>query len=277
MLDVIENVAPPRRRGRPASANAEIGDVQSLDRAVGLLEVLASGEGLGLSEVARRAELPPSTVHRLLMTLHRRGLVGHEADTGLWTVGAGLFRIGSTYLRIRKLPDIARPIIRALLIEVDETVNLSMLDQDELICVAQAESHAPVRAFFRLGRKLPIHASGAGKAILAAATDALQRRLVGAAPLEHFTANTHCSQAALMRDVAETRARGWAVDDEEHTLGMRCVSAAVLNEWSEPAGAVSISAPTVRMPPERLAVLGGKVKETASKLSAMYSGKGSPG
>ncbi len=76
-----------------------------------------------------------------------------------------------------------------------------------------------------------------------------------------------------MKDVAEVVTRGWAIDDEELTLGMRCVSAVILNEWSEPAGAVSISAPTVRMPIVRLAVLGGKVKATALKLSRMFSGQ----
>lgn len=272
--DLIETTPVARRRGRRASPNSEAGDVQSLDRAVSLLELLASGEGLALSDLARRAELPPSTVHRLLNTLHKRGLVGHEAVTGLWTVGVGLFRVGSAYLRIRKLPDIARPIIRALLLEVGETVNVSMLDQSELICVAQAEAHTPVRAFFRLGCRLPVHASGAGKAILAAGTEAFQQRLLGATPLERFTVNTHCGRAALAENLAGVRARGWAIDDEEHTSGMRCVSAVILDEWSEPIGAVSISAPSVRMPPERLAVLGDKVKVTALTLSAMFSGQG---
>ncbi len=272
-MDSIATSIAPRRRGRPASANAEQGDVQSLDRAMGLLELLAGGEGLALSDLARRAELPPSTVHRLLTTLHRRGLVGHDADAGLWTVGAGLFRIGSAYLRIRKLPEIARPIIRALLVEVEETVNVSMLDENELVCVAQAESHAPVRAFFRLGRKLPIHASGAGKAILAAAPEAVQTRLLGTAPLPRFTENTICLRGALQKDLAAIRARGWAIDDEEHTLGMRCVSAVILNERGEPAGAVSISAPTVRMPSDRLQALGGRVGETGVMLSNMYSGQ----
>jgi IclR family acetate operon transcriptional repressor len=272
-LDQIDAPTTPRRRGRPASANGEHGDVQSLDRAVSLLELLANGEGLVLSDLARRAGLPPSTAHRLLMTLYRRGLVGHEGDAGLWTVGPGLFRIGSAYLRIRKLPDIARPIIRALLAEVEETVNVSMLDGSELVCVAQAESHAPVRAFFRMGRRLPIHASGAGKAILAAGDEALHARLLGVPPYERFTHNTRRTRAALAKDLQATRARGWAIDDEEHTLGMRCVSAVVVNEFAEPAGAVSISAPTVRMPSDRLLELGGKVQGAAATLSSLYSGQ----
>jgi IclR family acetate operon transcriptional repressor len=268
-----ETVTPLRRRGRPASVTAEpAGEVQSLDRAIALMEVLAGGDGLGLSEVARQAELPPSTVHRLLMTLHRRGLVGHDVETGLWTVGVGLFRIGSAYLRIRKLPDIARPIVRRLLDEVGETVNVTMLDGREVVCVAQAESHAPVRAFFRLGRRLPLHASAAGKVILAAASEPLRARLLDDAPLERFTANTRLSRKALMADVAAAGQRGWAIDDEEHTTGMRCVSAAILNEEAEPAGAISISAPSVRMAPDRMQNLGQRVKETAHVLTGLFSG-----
>lgn len=261
------------RRGRPASATAGSGEVVALDRAASLLEVLAAGEGFLLAEVAHRADLPPSTAHRLLTTLNRRALVSHDVGTGLWTVGPGLFRIGSAYLRIRKLPEIARPLIQALLAEVGETVNVSMLDQQRLICVAQAESHALVRAFFRLGRALPVHASAAGKAILAAGTDPLRRQLLDDGPLEPFTPNTLCSPPELSRAFEQIRSRGWAVDDEEHTPGMRCVSAAILDEWAEPVGAVSISAPTIRMPLDRVEVLGGRVKEAAITLSALYSGR----
>ena len=268
-----EIVTPLRRRGRPASATPEAsGEVQSLDRAIALLEVLANSEGLGLSEVARRAELPPSTAHRLLATLHRRSLVGQDHETGTWTVGVGLFRIGSAYLRIRKLPDIARPLIKDLLSEVDETVNVSMLDRNEIVCVVQAESHAAVRAFFRLGRRLPVHASAAGKAILAAGSDEFRRQMLASLTFERFTANTHADGESLLRDVAKVRQRGWAVDDEEYTIGMRCVSAVVLNERAEPAGAVSISAPTARMLPERMDRLGERVRATAGTLSELYSG-----
>ena len=134
----------PRRRGRPASGTASEGgaEVQSLDRAIALLRVVADQDGMALAEIARRAELPVSTVHRLLTTLEKRQLVNHDLSTGLWTVGLGLFRIGAAYLRIRKLPDIGRPVIRRLLHETDETVNLAMFDAMELVVVAQAEALA---------------------------------------------------------------------------------------------------------------------------------------
>ena len=270
-----EIVTPLRRRGRPplSGASETGGEVQSLDRAMGLLEILAAGDGALLSDVARRAELPASTVHRLLTTLQRRALVSQDPATGLWTVGVGLFRIGSAYLRIRKLPEIARPVIQRLLEEVGETVNVSMLDGREIVCVAQAESHAAVRAFFRLGRRLPVHASAAGKAILATASPAIRDTLLDGLALERFTPKTHRTRKSLLADVAGVGTRGWAFDDEEHTIGMQCVSAAIMNEWAEPAGALSISAPSVRMGTARATELGARVHATALRLSALYSGQ----
>jgi len=270
-----EALTTVRRRGRPSSgAGGEGGgEVQSLDRAIALLEVLSMADGLGLSEVARRAELPTSTVHRLLTTLERRGFVSHDPATGLWVVGLGLFRIGSAYLRIRKLPDIGHALIRELSMSVDETVNISMVDGKELVCVGQAEGHAAVRAFFRVGRRLPIHASGGGKAILAAMKPDARRVWLGNAPLERYTDHTHVDYAALEADIEAIHARGYGIDDEEHTLGMRCVAAAILDEWDEPVGALSISAPTVRMPEARIDSLGAVVRQAARRLTMMYSGR----
>lgn len=273
---MIQAVSTVRRRGRPSSTNGTEtggGEVQSLDRAIALLEVLAQSDGLTLSELARSAELPTSTVHRLLTTLERRGLAGHDPATGYWMVGVGLFRVGSAYLRIRKLPEIARALLRELSHGVNETVNLSLIDGPHLICVAQVESHAAVRAFFRIGGDLPIHASGGGKAILAAMNPEARRAWLGDDQLQRFTEHTHVSRRALQADLAEIAGRGYSIDDEEHTPGMRCVAAAVLDEWREPVGAISISAPTVRMPPERIADLGARVRDAAARLTLRYSGR----
>ncbi|MCS0497482.1 IclR family transcriptional regulator [Ancylobacter mangrovi] len=273
-MRMTDAVTVTRRRGRPSSSGGTEtgGEVQSLDRAIALLEVLALSDGMTLSEVARAAELPTSTVHRLLTTLERRGLVGHDPATGQWMVGLGLFRIGSAYLRIRKLPEIARGLLRELSHGVNETVNLSLIDGPHLICVAQMESHAAVRAFFRIGGDLPIHASGGGKAILAAMNPEARRAWLGGDQLQRFTEHTHVSRRALQADLATIAERGYSIDDEEHTPGMRCVAAAVLDEWREPVGAISISAPTVRMPPERIADLGRQVREAAQRLTTRYSG-----
>lgn len=264
---------PLRRRGRPPGLGAEpSGEVQSLDRAAAILDVLAGAEGTSLSDVARRLSLPTSTVHRLVATLEKREFVKHDADTGLWTVGVGLFRIGCAYLRVRKLPEIGWPIVRELNAKLNETVNLSLRDGREIVCVAQAESHLPVRAFFRLGCRLPIHASGAGKAMLSVSPDPLRRDWLASVDFVRFTERTHPDLQSLETDLGVCAQRGYAVDDEEHAIGMRCVAAVIRDENEAPVGAISVSAPTIRMPPERIEELGGYVKEAAARLTALYSG-----
>ncbi len=265
-----QNIAP-RRRGRPASA-VEGGEVQSLDRAIALLRVLADADGMSLSEIAKKTELPASTAHRLLGTLQKRQLVNHDPESGLWTVGLGLFRIGAAYLRIRKLPDIGRPVIRRLLHETQETVNLAMFDGNELVVVAQAEGHSPVRAFFRLGVRLPLHASASGKAVLAAASPAFRGACLAQIRYEAFTVRTHRSERELVDDLVAISARGYAVDNDEHTDGMRAVAAAIFNEWREPIGAVSVAAPAVRMSNDRVDRLGPRVLAAAEQMTRLYSG-----
>lgn len=267
-----ESDLAPRRRGRPATGAEGGSEVQSLDRAILLLRIVADEDGLTLADIARTADLPVSTVHRLLATLEKRQLVAHDLSTGLWTVGLGAFRIGSAYLRIRKLPDIGRPVIRKLLHEVEETVNLSMFDGMELVVVAQAEGHAPVRAFFRLGVRLPLHATAAGKCVLAAASPGFRGACLGQLRYEPFTVRTHRSERDLMDDVAAIAERGYAIDEEEHAPGMKAVAAAILNEWREPLGAVSVAAPAVRMSEDRIARLGRRVMAAADQMTRLYSG-----
>ena len=268
----MEDQGIPRRRGRPASASSDGGEVQSLDRAIALMRLLAEADGMSLSDLAKKAELPASTVHRLLTTLQKRQLVNHDLENGLWTVGLGLFRIGAAYLRIRKLPDIGRPVIRRLLHETEETVNLAMFDGAELVVVGQAEGHAPVRAFFRLGARLPLHASAAGKCIVAVASPAFRGACLAQTRYEAFTTRTHRTERALMDDIDRIAERGFAVDDEEHTLGMRAVAAPIFNEWHDPIGAVSVAGPSVRMTDDRLNRLGRRIIAAADQMTRLYSG-----
>ncbi len=272
------NAEPPRRRGRRPSATGEgSSDIQSLDRAISILEVLAGIDFTSLAEIGRRTGLPISTVHRQLQTLEHRGMVGHDVETGLWSVGVGLFRIGSAYLRIRKLPEIARPILRSLQQATGETINLSKFEEPFIVCVGQAESHASVRAFFRPGSELPLHASAAGKAVLAMLAPERRKKLLEGHNYTRFTASTHRNQAALLADVEQTLQRGYAVDNEEHSLGMRCVGTAILNEFGEPAGTISVSAPNFRMTEDRIATFGNAVMQAARQLTLMYAGRAALG
>src|SRR3546814_5876807 len=127
------------------------------------------------------------------------------------------------------------------------TVNIAGQDHDELVYVTQFESHAPMRAFFRPGRRAPMHASAVGKAMLAEIEDAVLTEVLHQKGMPRFTEKTIVDPAALRCELARIRERDWAVDDEEHTVGMRCVAATIHNEHGEVIAGVSVSGPSVQL------------------------------
>lgn len=273
--NISKPAAEKRSRGRPrgsATTTNEVGSVQSLDRAIALMKLVAEGAGLSLTEVSQQSGLAPSTAYRMLTTLQSHGMLEFNEADQLWFIGIETFRMGAAFLRRRKLAEQGRAIIQDLMLESGETANLALADEDCVVFVSQVETHEAIRAFFRPGTRSPLHASGIGKAILAYTEprqrDAMVKRLV----LEVFTEKTHATRASLTADLLGIRARGFSVDDEERNLGMRCVAAPVFNEFGEPVGGVSISGPTVRMTDAKIATMGPRVHEAARALTLAMGG-----
>jgi IclR family acetate operon transcriptional repressor len=270
MVEIIEK----RQRGRPRSIRPaeDAASVQSLDRAIQLLRLVSDGDGLSLTALSRASGLAPSTVYRMLTTLQHHGVAEFEETDQLWFTGVELFRMGASFLRRRKLAERGRAIIEELRAATGETANLAVAEKDAVVFVTQAESHEAIRAFFRPGTRGPYHASGIGKAILAfrepgARKSALPGKLAG------FTPKTLIDREALDADFALTRQRGYALDDEERTLGMRCIAAPVFNEFGEPFGGVSVSGPSVRVDDAFIARVGPLVVEAAAALTRAVGGR----
>lgn len=264
-----------RQRGRPRSFNApaEATSVQALDRGLKILAIVAEGDALSLSEVAARSGIAASTAYRMLTTLSHHGMVEFDSDDQLWSVGVETYRMGSAFLRRRKLVDRARAVMQELMEATGETANLGVAEDDCVVFVSQVETHQAIRAFFRPGTRSPFHASGIGKAILAhlpaERVDAIVRRT----GLEAYTEKTLANPLALSRALADIRVRGWSVDDEERNAGMRCVAAAIFNEFGEPVAGISVSGPTVRVTPERAAAIGPLVMRAAADVTQAVGGK----
>ncbi|PWJ85572.1 IclR family transcriptional regulator [Pseudaminobacter salicylatoxidans] len=267
-----------RQRGRPRSFNKQPDNasVQSLDRALRILAIVAEGNGLSLSEIAANSQLAASTAYRMLTTLESHGMVEFDKIEQLWSVGVETYRMGSAFLRRRKLFDRARIVMQDLMEKTGETANLGLAEEDCVVFVSQVETHQPIRAFFRPGTRTSFHASGIGKAILAHLPAERVATMVGRAKLESYTPKTLTDESALARDLSEIRSRGWSVDDEERHPGMRCVAAAIFNEFGEPVGGVSVSGPTVRVTPDRLAEIGPMVCAAAAEVTRMIGGAEPP-
>lgn len=256
----------PRGRPRAFHDKTEQNTIQSLDRAMMILDGLARSGGMTLTELSTELGQSPATAYRVLTTLEARAIVELDPVSQVWAVGPGAYRIGSAFLRRTNLAERARPVMRSLMEVTGETANLGVENGDHVLFVSQVETHASIRAFFPPGTLSPMHASGIGKALLAQFGHDRVRRMTSQ-QLEGFTPRTHTQQASLMTDLVKTRARGYAVDDEERTLGMRCVAAPIFNALGEAVAGISISGPVSRVSADRVEELAGHVVDAAKTLS----------
>ncbi|MEM7723920.1 MAG: HTH-type transcriptional regulator BhcR [Pseudomonadota bacterium] len=260
---------PRRSRGRPKGwdDNTDQNTIKSLDRAIDVLAHLSNLSGVTLSELARDLGQSPATVYRVLVTLEARGLVECQADSQLWYVGSEAFVIGARYLRRTSLVDRAAPILRHLMSETGETANLAVPRDGSVVFVSQAECHHSIRAFFPPGSASPMHASGIGKALLAELGPGAVERLIRDGGLEMFTTYTITDPMLLAEELERTRARGFAIDDQEKNLGMRCIAAPILNWSGDAVAGLSISGPIARIGDADIPTLARAVMQAAKELS----------
>ena len=162
--------------------------------------------------------------------------------------------------------------MRALVDSGGETVNLAVEEAGEAVYLAQAESSHMMRAFARPGARVPMHCSGVGKALLAALQAEEAERIVVARGLPKVTDRTVTDRAALADELERIRRRGFAVDDGEHAIGLRCVAATIHDESGRPLAALSISGPAARIDDTRLESLGRLVAEACAKLTLEVGG-----
>ena len=250
------------------------GQVQSLSRALKLLNALSYfPQGISLSEIAHEVGLPTSTAHRLLTTLQNERYVRFDPERSAWLIGVQAFRVGSAFVKSRDVVAAARPYMRRLMEQSGETVNLAVADRGEVIYLAQVECHKMMRAIAGPGGRAQMHCSSVGKAILAHLDEAQFERQSRMLELKRETPNTCATLEALRRDLAQARARGFAIDGrEENAIGLRCVASAIFDEHGEPIASLSISGPTARMTDSRLPVLGAAVLAIAAEVTAELGG-----
>lgn len=248
--------------------------VQSVERALDLLEALASAEGeVSITALATRTGLHVSTVHRLLSTLLRRGYVRQNAETSRYYAGAKLATLAEGRSRFGELRLRARPILRAITEATRETTNLVILDDAAAVYIETVPSPQVVRLFTVIGNRVPLHATGAGKCLLAALPAAKRDALIDRIELRAYTPNTIVDAAALRRALEEARERGFTIDDEEYDEGVRCVAVPVAGV-ADVTAALSVSAPASRFTRQRSLELVPLLRRSASELAAALRDRG---
>ena len=216
--------------------------VQSIDRAFDIIELLSQEtRGLAMTEVGRRLDLNKSTVHRLLASLRKRGYIEKDAGTGNYKLGLGFIELASLYLNSLELKTEASPVLNQLAKLTGQTAFLAIMDGPEIVYIDKAETYDSLRRYTIIGKRLPMHATSLGKAMLSGLSDEEIEDLYPDKKLKILTRKTIPTFDALMAAIRQIRARGWSNDDEENEKGTRCVGAPVLDYRGRIIAAVSLA------------------------------------
>jgi DNA-binding IclR family transcriptional regulator len=254
------------RRAEGAGEVSGSGPVQSVDRAVAILEILARDGEAGVTEVARELGVHKSTASRLLAALDRRELVAQDAARGRFRLGVGLIRLAGAAARGLDLTQESRPVCRALAQEVGETVNLAILSGRDALYLDQVAGPAALSPHNWAGQRIPLHATSDGKVLLAYLPEAELAECL-APPLARFTDRTITATADLARLLAEVRRQGYATAVDELEVGLTAVAAPVRNAEGTVVASISASGPSFRIPADRIPALAGAVRRAATEVS----------
>jgi IclR family acetate operon transcriptional repressor len=235
--------------------------VQSLHRALDILEALAAAGGTAsLGDLAAACGLPAPTLHRLARTLSGRGYLRHTSDRR-YSLGSRLVPLGAAAYALAG--ERALPVLRGLAELTGESANLAVLTAGRAEYVAQVPGRHTMRTFTEVGNRVELHCTGVGKALLAAVPADAADALIGTATLTARTAASITDAAALDAEIALIRARGYALDEGEMEMGVRCVAVGLPGT---PPMAVSVSGPAVRMTDDLVAAAASALQTAAGQL-----------
>ena len=256
----VEITPGPKRAGRYPIA--------VLAKALDLLDLLDAHESLTLTELSAHAGINKATALRVLANLEDRRYVEREATTGRYRLGFRLLQLGVRKSEGLDLRTVARPILKRLQTEFDETVNLAVPAADGIVYIDILESAHGLRMAASIGRRDDYHSTALGKAIMAHWPEAVRDDFVRRRPLTQKTPHTIVGSSALTDELRRIREGGYAIDDEENELGARCVGAPVFDHWGGVAAAISVSGPGSRLTAERLAEMIASVTAASAQISA---------
>jgi len=275
IVPAVEPAAPAAgldgagRVGSDGSDRALAG-AQVVDRVVDILETFTRlGPELGVSDISRALDLKKATAHRLLASLHRRGIVAQDPVSRRYRLGMKLWELGSMATTAVDWVDRVKPFLQQLTDRTGETTHLAVLSDGQVLYVDKVESAHSLRMPSQVGRRLPIHCTGIGKALIAFLPEEVLRGLVAKRGLAMVTPNTITDLPRLLEELALTRERHYAVDVEEIEEGLVCIGAPVRDHTAHVVAAISIAGPSSRLRPERMAENAREVVSAANSMSAV--------
>lgn len=243
--------------------------MKSAKRTLDILALMTSREArMSFTEISVALDLPRSSLHGLLSTLLESGWLTYEPASRTYGLGIRTLEAGNAYLRTDDLPSRARPFMERIRDDLDETVQLSVLDGRFNVYVAKVDGQQALVLASAVGRRLPAHATGVGKVLLADLDRATLDRLFSRVTLEQYTPNTVTGKADLYRRLQSIRDDGYGTDEEEYTAGVRCVAVPIRDQRGQVVAAMSVSVPVIRFDGQIEARARALLLEAAAGLSA---------
>ena len=249
--------------------------IQSVDRALQLLETISlHPQGLSLTELVNQTQLNKSTAYRLLSSLIAHGYVIKDSRSNTYHISLKLYEIGCRTVNANGFLPVVEPVLRGLAVETNEAIHFVLREENSVVYLYKEEPvQSVIRMASRIGVRNPMYCTGVGKAILAFLPQEEQQLIARTTQYQAFTDYTLCTPEALLEDLELTRRRGYAVDDQEHELGIRCVAAPIKNEQGNAYAAISLSAPISRLGEARIQEVANQITTAAMQISQLLNGR----
>ncbi|MGH3448786.1 MAG: IclR family transcriptional regulator [Nocardioidaceae bacterium] len=248
------------------------GTVQSVDRALTILEILAHIGEVGVTELARELDVHKSTAFRLVTALERHDLVEQNTGRGKYRLGTGVLRLaGATTLRLDLVQE-SRAVSRQLAQLTGETVNVALLSDGAALYMDQAAGSSALQPHNWVGQRIPLHATSNGKVLLSGLGE--DEAASQAGELSAYTGSTLTTIKALRRELEEVRQRGYAMAVDELEVGLTAVAAPIRNSYGDTVASMSVSGPTFRLDAREVPKLAEAVMAAANEVSHRLGWRG---
>lgn len=261
LLTELPNLPRPRNS---SSDKSTINSFNKMMAVLGCFSVL--NRRLSLGQIAEATKMPKTTVHRILAALREIGFIEQDPHGNAYALGLRLFQLGSLVLANMDLHREAKPLVDHLTKVTQEAVHLAVFDGTQVVVIERKDRTGDAPSTITELETTPAHCTGVGKAVLAFQDSAVIDRIL-ASPLRAFTRNSLTDAAALRHELQQIREHGYALDNAEHQIGVRCVAAPIRNANGAAFAAISVTGPADRFPDPRVPLLAEIVIHAAVELS----------
>jgi len=244
-----------------------LGKVLSVDKALLIMKLLAEkGRVMKLTEISEELDINKGTLHGLISTLKFHGFIDQDGKTQKYRLGLYLIELGDTASKSLDIIQITSPIIEEVSNKLQETVHIAKLDNFDVVYVDKKESKQSMRIYTSIGSRNPAYCTGVGKAMLAYLDEDTLNMLLPE-KVEKFTPNTVTDKEEFIKRLKLIKEKGYALDNEEFSVGLKCVAAPIFNHEGKAIYGLSVSGPSVRMTEEKVQESIKLIKLAAEKIS----------